>query len=156
MSDTNGKLAANVSLNHPETGDPVVFGPDSKEIPDWAIAQITNPGAWAEQPDRSELDLPEAEVEASEDASDLAAAQARIAELEDELRSRPSVEDHEAATSRVTELEAAHETAAELLEERSNRITELETALEEAQATSTGTGDAGGDSKPKRGGKSNK
>lgn len=44
-----GRLAAFVYVND-ERGTVRRFGPDD-EVPDWAAAKITNPKAWAEQPE---------------------------------------------------------------------------------------------------------
>jgi hypothetical protein len=45
-----GRLQYHVAVRN-EAGEDVWFGPDTTEIPRWAVKQITNPSAWAEQPD---------------------------------------------------------------------------------------------------------
>lgn len=54
------KLSSYVHVVDPD-GAHVAFGPDD-EVPDWALAQITNPKAWAEAP----VDEPEAGGSAAE------------------------------------------------------------------------------------------
>jgi len=47
-------LIANVPLPDPDTGETVWFGPGD-DLPDWAAAAITNPGAWSDDPGMVEL-----------------------------------------------------------------------------------------------------
>lgn len=44
-SSSDRRLVAYVHLNHPVTGERMVYGPDD-EVPDWAAELITNPKAW--------------------------------------------------------------------------------------------------------------
>lgn len=44
------RLAAHVILRDPDSHRPVCLGPDD-DIPTWAAAKITNPKAWASEPE---------------------------------------------------------------------------------------------------------
>lgn len=50
---------------HGKDGTSQVFGPDD-EVPKWALAQITNPKAWADQPEAEDLGPAYPEGEPSE------------------------------------------------------------------------------------------